>query len=117
MAWSRPAQGHQGLDGNEQFLVGAESDGKVLAWQRSTGNPLWSQDALRFRGLSTPLLLNNAVVVGDQEGWVHFLSPQNGQALQRVATDGNAIMGKPIWSGQMLVVVTRTGGVHAFRPE
>jgi outer membrane protein assembly factor BamB len=117
MAWSRPAQGHQGLDGNEQFLVGTESDGKVLAWQRSTGNPLWSQDALRFRGLSAPLLLNSAVVVGDQEGWVHFLSPQNGQALQRVATDGNAIMGKPIWSGQMLVVVTRTGGVHGFRPE
>ncbi|WP_300555398.1 outer membrane protein assembly factor BamB [Limnohabitans sp. Rim8] len=117
MAWSRPAQGHQGLDGNEQILVGSESDGKVLAWQRSTGNPLWTQDALRFRGLSMPLLLNNAVVVGDQEGWLHFLSPQNGQALQRVATDSSAIMGKPIWSGQMLVVVTRTGGVHGFRPE
>ena len=117
MAWSRPAQGHQGLDGNEEILVGSESDGKVLAWQRSTSNPLWSQDALRFRGLSMPLLLNNAVVVGDQEGWLHFLSPQNGQALQRVATDSSAIMGKPIWSGQMLVVVTRTGGVHGFRPE
>jgi outer membrane assembly lipoprotein YfgL len=117
MAWSRPAQGHQGLDGNEQTLVGVESDGKVLAWQRSTGNPLWTQDALRFRGLSLPLLLNNAVVVGDQEGWVHFLSPQDGKALQRVATDGSAITGKPILAGQMLVVVTRTGGVFGFRPE
>ena len=117
MVWSRPAQGHQGLDGNDQTLVGVESDGKVLAWQRSTGNPLWSQDALRFRGLSMPSLLNQAVVVGDQEGWVHFLSPQDGKALQRVATDGSAIMGKPILAGQMLVVVTRTGGVFGFRPE
>ena len=117
MAWSRPAQGHQGLDGNEQTLVGVESDGKVLAWQRSTGNPLWTQDALRFRGLSLPLLLNNAVVVGDQEGWVHFLSPQDGKPLHRVATDGSAITGKPILAGQMLVVVTRTGGVFGFRPE
>jgi outer membrane protein assembly factor BamB len=105
------------LDGNDQTLVGVESDGKVLAWQRSTGNPLWSQDALRFRGLSMPSLLNQAVVVGDQEGWVHFLSPQDGKALQRVATDGSAIMGKPILAGQMLVVVTRTGGVFGFRPE
>ena len=117
LVWSRPAQGHQGLDGNEQILVGVESDGKVLAWQRSTGNPLWSQDALRFRGLSWPLLLSQAVVVGDQEGWVHFLSPQDGKALQRVATDGSAITGKPILAGQMLVVVTRTGGVFGFRPE
>ncbi len=117
LVWSRPAQGHQGLDGNEQILVGVESDGKVLAWQRSTGNPLWSQDALRFRGLSWPLLLSQAVVVGDQEGWVHFLSPQDGKALQRLATDGSAITGKPILAGQMLVVVTRTGGVFGFRPE
>ena len=117
LVWSRPAQGHQGLDGNEQILVGVESDGKVLAWQRSTGNPLWSQDALRFRGLSWPLLLSQAVVVGDQEGWVHFLSPQDGKALQRVSTDGSAITGKPILAGQMLVVVTRTGGVFGFRPE
>ena len=117
LVWSRPAQGHQGLDGNEQILVGVESDGKVLAWQRSTGNPLWSQDVLRFRGLSWPLLLSQAVVVGDQEGWVHFLSPQDGKALQRVATDGSAITGKPILAGQMLVVVTRTGGVFGFRPE
>ena len=117
MLWSRPAQGHQGLDGNEQTLVGVESDGKVLAWQRSTGNQLWTQEVLRFRGLSLPLLFNNAVVVGDQEGWVHFLSPLDGKALQRVATDGSAIMGKPIFAGQMLVVVTRTGGVFGFRPE
>ena len=117
LVWSRPAQGHQGLDGNEQILVGVESDGKVLAWQRSTGNPLWSQNALRFRGLSWPLLLSQAVVVGDQEGWVHFLSPQDGKALQRVSTDGSAITGKPILAGQMLVVVTRTGGVFGFRPE
>ena len=117
MLWSRPAQGHQGLDGNEQTLVGVESDGKVLAWQRSTGNPLWTQEALRFRGLSLPLLLNKAVVVGDQEGWVHFLSPQDGKPLQRVATDGSAITGKPVLAGQMLVVVTRTGGVFGFRPE
>lgn len=117
MAWSRAAQGHQGLDGNDVIVVGSESDGKVVAWQRSSGNPLWSQEALRFRGLSTPLLLGNAVVVGDQEGWVHFLSPQNGQVLHRVATDGSAIMGKPVSAGQMLVVVTRNGGVHGFRPE
>lgn len=117
MTWSRPAQGHQGLDGNDQTLVGTESDGKVLTWQRSTGNPLWSQDALRFRGLSMPLLSSNAVVVGDQEGWVHFLSPQDGKALQRVATDGSAITGKPILAGQILVVVTRTGGVYGFRLE
>lgn len=117
MAWSRPANGHQGLDGDAQTLWGVESDGKVLAWQRSSGTPLWTQEALRFRGLSLPLAWGQALVVGDQDGWVHALSPKNGQPLQRMATDGSAITGRPVAVGQTLVVVTRTGGVFGFRPE
>ena len=115
--WSRSAQGHQGLEGDAQLLLGVESDGKVLAWQRQTGTPAWTQEGLRFRGLSMPLALSQTVVVGDQDGWVHFLSKQDGQALQRIGTDGSAITGKPVWVGQTLVVVTRTGGVFGFRPE
>jgi outer membrane protein assembly factor BamB len=117
VAWSRSAQGHQGLDGDGQTLWGVESDSKVLAWQRATGAPLWTQDALRFRGLSLPLAWSRTLVVGDQDGWVHFLSPSDGQALQRISTDGSAITGKPVAAGQTLVVVTRTGGVFGFRPE
>ena len=117
LAWSRAAQGHQGLDGDAQTLWGVESDGKVLAWQRASGTPLWTQEALRFRGLSLPLAWGQALVVGDQDGWVHALSPKDGQPLQRMATDGSAITGRPVAVGQTLVVVTRTGGVFGFRPE
>ena len=117
MAWSRAAQGHQGLDGDAQTLWGVESDGKVLAWQRTSGTLQWTQEALRFRGLSLPLLWGSALVVGDQDGWVHALSPQDGQALQRIGTDGSAVTGRPVAAGQTLVVVTRTGGVFGFRPE
>jgi len=115
--WTRPAQGHQGLDGDESSVFGVESDSKVLAWQRQTGQPVWSQEALRFRGLSAPLVLGRSVVMGDGNGLVHFLSRQDGQALQRLSTDGSAIVGKPLAAGQTLVVVTRTGGVFGFRPE
>ena len=117
MAWSRAAQGHQGLDGDAQTLWGVESDGKLQAWQRTSGAPLWTQEALRFRGVSMPLAWGQALVVGDQDGWVHALSPQDGKPLQRIGTDGSAITGRPVAVGQTLVVVTRTGGVFGFRPE
>jgi outer membrane protein assembly factor BamB len=117
MAWSRTAQGHQGLDGDAQTLWGVESDGKLQAWQRTSGAPLWTQEALRFRGVSMPLAWGQALVVGDQDGWVHALSPQDGKPLQRIGTDGSAITGRPVAVGQTLVVVTRTGGVFGFRPE
>ena len=72
---------------------------------------------MRFRGLSAPLVLGRSVVMGDDNGLVHFLSRQDGQALQRLSTDGSAITGRPVAVGQTLVVVTRTGGVFGFRPE
>lgn len=115
--WTRPAQGHEGLDGDDTLVYGVESDSKVLAWQRQGGQPAWTQDALRFRGLSAPLVLGRSVVVGDDNGLLHFLSRQDGQALQRLSTDGSAITGKPVVAGQTLVVVTRAGGVFGFRPE
>ena len=115
--WTRPAQGHEGLEGDDTLLFGVESDSKVQAWQRQNGDLAWSQDALRFRGLSAPLVFGNAVVMGDDNGWLHFLSRQDGQTLQRLSTDGSAITGRPVRAGQNLVVVTRTGGVFGFRPE
>jgi outer membrane assembly lipoprotein YfgL len=115
--WTRPAQGHEGLDGDESLVFGVESDSKVLAWQREGGQPAWTQEALRFRGLSAPLVLGRSLVLGDDNGLVHFLSRQDGQILQRLSTDGSAITGKPVAAGPTLVVVTRTGGVFGFRPE
>jgi outer membrane protein assembly factor BamB len=115
--WSRPAQGHAGLDGDDQLVFSAESDSKVVAWQRQGGQPAWTQEALRFRGLTAPLVLGRSVVLGDDKGLLHFLARQDGQPLQRLSTDGSAIVGKPVAAGQTLVVVTRTGGVFGFRPE
>ena len=117
LQWSRSAQGHQGVDGDDKFIFGAESDSKVVAWQRSSGQTAWTQDALRFRGLTAPLVMERSVVLGDDNGLLHFLSKQDGHALQRLSTDGSAIMGRPVLAGQILVVVTRTGGVFGFRPE
>lgn len=119
--WSRVAQGHEGLDGDEQRLFGVESDSTVQAWQRQDGQPAWRQDVLRFRGLTAPLVFTRSVVLGDDNGLLHFLSRQDGQILQRLSTDGSAITGKPVAvnvaAGQTLVVVTRAGGVFGFRPE
>lgn len=115
--WSRTSHGHTGLAGDEAFVFGAESDSKVHAWQRQGGQTAWSQEGLRFRGLTAPLVWGRSLVLGDDEGLVHLLSRQDGKPLQRLATDGSAIVGRPVAVDQTLVVVTRTGGVYGYRPE
>ena len=78
---------------------------------------MWTSDRLRFRGLSAPLALGRSVIVGDQTGLVHLLSVENGSPLNRLSTDGSAIIAAPVLVDNTLIVVTRNGGVFGFRPE
>lgn len=115
--WSKPANGSTGLHGDATLVVGTESDSKLIAWRRTDGERLWVSERLRFRGLTTPMLLGRSVVVGDDAGLVHFLSRDDGAPLNRLPTDGSAIVGSPVLSGQTLIVATRRGGIFGFRPE
>ena len=117
LLWSKPASGAQGVHGDAQSLFGTEGDGRVLAWRRSDGERIWSVERLRFRGLSAPLAIGRSVAVGDAQGYVHFLSREDGALTGRVATDGSAIVTAPVLVGDTLVVVTRNGGVFGFRPD
>ncbi len=115
--WSKPASGFTGVDGDETAVFGSESDGKVLAWRRSDGEPFWVSERLRFRGVSAPLLAGHSVVVGDGSGILHFLSRTDGTDLNRVNTDGSPIVAAPVLAGATLIVVTQRGGIYGFRPE
>lgn len=115
--WTKPASGATGVHGDETVVYGAESDSKLIAWRRTDGERLWSSERLRFRNVTAPTLVGRSVVVGDESGLVHFLSRDDGAPLNRVATDGSAVVAAPVLVGQTLVVVTRRGGIFGFRPE
>ena len=117
VAWSQAAHGATGIDGDATLLFGSESNGVVAAWKRADGARAWSTDRLQYRKLTAPLLLGRSVVVGDDSGWVHLLSKDDGAPLNRIATDGSAIAATPVAAADTLVVVTRNGNVYGFRPE
>jgi len=67
------------------------------------------------RNVSGPLVLGRHVVVGDLEGYVHFLSREDGSFTARIATDGGAIGAPPVaLNSDSLMVQTRNGGIFAI---
>jgi outer membrane assembly lipoprotein YfgL len=115
--WSRPATGSTGLQGDATTLFGTESDSKLLAWKRSDGERLWITDQYKYRALTAPALAGRTLVVGDEAGWVHFLSRADATPLNRVQTDGSPIAVAPVVVGNSVVVVTSKGGVFGFQTE
>jgi hypothetical protein len=61
--------------------------------------------------------VGKTVVFGDAEGMVHWLSRDSGETLLRLPTDGSAVVAAPVVDGTTMLVVTRAGGLFAFRPE
>lgn len=117
LVWNKPAVGAQGLHGDDEFVYGTESDGKVIAWKRIDGDRAWVAERLKYRDLTAPLVVGRSVVIGDGTGLVHLLSRTDGSPLNRLTTDGTAIAAAPVLVGDTLVVVTKSGGVFGFRPE
>ncbi len=115
--WSKPADGFVGVHGDSQRVYGVEGDGKIVAWNRQNGERDWVIERLRYRKLTSPLVVGRSVAVGDEAGLVHLLSRADGSALTRISTDGSAVAATPVLAGSTLVVVTRNGGVFGFKPE
>ena len=113
--WSKSAEGTQGVSGNANIVVGSESDGRLLAWQRASGDRAWEVTRFKHRQLTAPLVLGRVVIVGDSNGFVHVVSAEDGSDMARMTTDGSGIIGAPVVAGQHVVVQTRQGAVYAWR--
>jgi outer membrane protein assembly factor BamB len=77
---------------------------------------VWKSDDLRNRRLGAPLALPRAVVVGDMEGQIHFLSPRDGSLLARVPSDGGPIAVAPQRWATAVVVQTTKGTLMLLQP-
>ena len=117
LQWTKTADGHVGLDGDERLVFAVESDGKVVTWKRADGESGWSSEQLRFRGLTAPRVVGRSIAIGDASGFVHLLSREDGALLNRLTTDGSAIVATPTLVDQTLVVVTRSGTIFGFQPQ
>ena len=117
LLWTKNVGGVQAIGGDADLVVGADASDRITAWRANSGDLAWNNENLRYRGLSGPLVVGRTVIFGDAEGQVHFLDRTDGKTLLRLPTDGSPVVGVPVRSGSTILVVTRNGGLFAFRPE
>jgi outer membrane protein assembly factor BamB len=112
--WSRELSSHRGLDFDEDRLFIAGSEGAVIALARRSGSEVWRQDSLRLRRLSAPAVVGSHVVVGDFEGFLHWLAVEDGRFVARIKA-GDRLSNAPLVLGDTVVVQDDKGRVSAYR--
>jgi outer membrane protein assembly factor BamB len=98
-------------------VFAADDKGNLQAFARETGSNLWRNTSLAWRGLSAPVSFGRAVVVGDRQGYLHFLSREEGAMLARLSTDGSAVSATPLVAGSNLIVQTQDGKLMAVASD
>lgn len=112
--WEKPFSGVNGLAEDNKVVVAPDDWSVLQAFDVSSGSALWTNDKLKNRDLGAPLLFGPDVVIGDYQGYVHFLSRDDGSFLARVKTDGSAITAAPVAVGSTVIVQTHDGELYGF---
>jgi outer membrane protein assembly factor BamB len=112
--WRQEMSSYAGLGADVSNVYVTDEVGTVVALNRSGGSPLWRQDALRLRDVSAPARYANTVVVGDLEGYLHWLDPADGRFLARERATSDRITAAPLVVGQTVFVQGDDGTLAAF---
>ncbi len=113
--WSRELSSYRGLALDGAQLYVSTADGSVAALRRSDGTVLWQQDGLKRRGLSAPAVVGKAIVVGDFEGYLHWLDRDTGKFVAREHAAGERISASPVTQGDRVFVLDDGGKIVAYR--
>ena len=102
------------IDGSELFLVTAKDH--IVAVDARSGTELWQNTDLQYRQLSAPAVIDGYLVVGDAEGYLHWLDTQSGEFVSQESVDSSGIAVPPVaLDDNGFIVVTRDGEINKMQ--
>lgn len=112
--WRREMSSYSGLAVDDHRLYITDTEGVVWALSRDTSASVWRQEALRARGLGPPAVYRGYILVGDFEGYVHWLSSETGDVVGRARVGDDAVRVRPVVVGDTVYVLGSGGALAAL---
>ena len=113
--WTRDISSYAELSVGDERVYITDEYGTIWALDRHTGSSIWKQEGLSHRLVSGPSYFNGYIVVGDFEGYMHWLDAANGDFALRVKIDKERIIAPAINAGNVLLSYSAKGRLKAMR--
>lgn len=98
----------------DRVLV-SDPGGTVWALDKASGSAYWQQAALARRNLGSVAVHGDYAVVGDYDGYLHWLRLDNGEFAARARAGGAALRASPVVADGILLVQNTDGDLSAWR--
>ncbi|WP_338557496.1 outer membrane protein assembly factor BamB [Erwinia sp. E_sp_B04_7] len=100
------------VDGGRIYLI--DQDDRVVALNTEGGVTIWRQSDLLHRNLTSPVLYNGYLVVGDAEGYLHWINTDDGRFVAQQDVDSSGFQTEPVVASDKLLIQAKGGEVYAF---
>lgn len=113
--WVRELSSYAGISIDSDHLYLTDDQSQVWSMEQSGGGLLWKQDKLIGREVTAPTVFGDYVVVADFEGYLHWLSKDDGSFVARVRIDSDGIKVAPLAGDDLLYVQGQGGELAAYK--
>lgn len=113
--WEHELSSISDMAASKKHLYVSDTDGTVWALNRATGQVLWQQPNLHMRKLSGTNYLDDTILVGDYEGYVHGLSNEHGGFIARIKQSSGGIRVAPIVKDDIIYILDNSGKLAAYK--
>jgi len=113
--WSRDLSSFRSVANGADQLFAVGADGKVMAYDKLSSTELWVQEGLYFRQPTAPLFSQGVLMLGDFEGYLHFLSPQDGHFIGRIRIDSSGLSVPIVQHDGTVYLLGNDGEVSALK--
>ncbi|MDX2427378.1 MAG: outer membrane protein assembly factor BamB [Xanthomonadales bacterium] len=115
LLWFKDISSSTGVSVDRVNLAVSDKEGNVWLLDRRNGAESWKLDQLQRRGLTRPVFFGSFIVVGDAEGYLHWINVKDGRFAAREKIGKKGFTGPPLVVGNTLYVMTDKGSLTAFR--
>ncbi|MEX2523689.1 MAG: outer membrane protein assembly factor BamB [Gammaproteobacteria bacterium] len=114
LLWSREVSSYAGFSVDDNNVYVSDDNSQVHAYDRYSGSQLWTQDKLRFREITGPGDVGDYLVVGDLEGYLHWMNKDDGSFAARNRVSKKRIIAQPVVAGKFVYVYGTDGTLAAY---
>lgn len=114
--WRRDFSSHTGISADRKQLYVTDAEDNVWAIDPRNKSSLWKQDKLKNRKVTGAAVAGKYIVVGDFEGYLHWLSTEDGSIVGRTRVGDSPITAKPVSVDGTVYIYSDGGELAAVSP-